>query len=100
MDKYRSLVFNILQISFKSNGNHLRLVVNLALAGLILLNTIAIILHTVPALHKNYDHLFLDFEVFSVVIFSIEYILRVWSIVESPDYKEPVKGRLKFIFSS
>ena len=74
--------------------------VNLFLTAVIALNTVAIILHTIPTIGKKYNDLFLDFEVFSVVIFSIEYVLRLWSCVENPIYKAPLRGRLKFMFST
>lgn len=73
---------------------------NISLSVLIFLNTVAIILHTVPRFKEKYDQLFLDFEVFSVIIFSIEYILRIWSCVEQERFKHPFWGRIKFIFSA
>ena len=40
------------------------------------------------------------FEIISVVIFTLEYIIRLWSITASRKYSHPVRGRIKFIFSS
>jgi voltage-gated potassium channel len=62
-------------------------------------NIIAIILDTVPSIHHKYHQLLLDFEVFSVVVFTIEYFLRLWSCIENPAFSNPVKGRLKFMIS-
>jgi voltage-gated potassium channel len=89
---------DILEIKF-SHKRGFSFYFNLALSLLIFLNTVAIILNTLPDVRSSYGHLFLDFEVFSVAIFSIEYLLRVWSCVEQPEYKHPFWGRLKFIFS-
>lgn len=89
---------DVLEIKF-SHKRGFSFYFNLALSLLIFLNTVAIILNTLPDVHRYYGYLFLDFEVFSVVIFSIEYILRVWSCVERPEYNHPFWGRLKFIFS-
>jgi voltage-gated potassium channel len=100
MATVRNQAYNILQIRNKHEVSKLKKIVNLGLGMLILLNTIAIILHTVPSLRQRYDQLFTDFEVFSVVVFSIEYIMRLWSIVEQHDHQHPIKGRLKFLFSS
>lgn len=68
---------------------------------LILANVIAVILQSVPALDRVYHGLFYRFEVISVMIFSVEYLARVWSCVDSvdPRYQSPVKGRLRWIFS-
>ena len=66
---------------------------------LILLNIASVILETVQSLHLRYAHAFKDFEIFSVIIFTGEYILRVWSCTEVEKYKTPVWGRIKFMFS-
>ena len=46
---------------------------------LILLNIFAIVLETVESLNAEYGNIFYYFEIFSVVIFTVEYTLRVWS---------------------
>lgn len=78
------------------------LVINLFVVALIALNSMAIILYSVPEVreHPALATLFIDFEIFSVVIFTIEYGLRVWSCIENPHYKHPFWGRIKFIFSA
>lgn len=49
------------------------------IAGLVVLNVISIILESVPSLHAAYHAEFDAFDIFSVAVFSIEYVLRVWS---------------------
>jgi len=68
---------------------------------LILLNVAAIVMETVPSIHAAYQDFFFNFEVFSVAIFTVEYILRVWSSTEDKanNYSHPVIGRIKYIFS-
>jgi voltage-gated potassium channel len=51
---------------------------------LIILNAIAFAADTVPALAERYAVQFEVFNVFSVIVFTIEYVLRVWSSVEIP----------------
>jgi voltage-gated potassium channel len=94
----RKKIHDILEINIKRD-NKLSIILNLALSVLIVLNSLAIILHSVPSLSAQYDQLFLDFELFSVVIFSLEYLLRVWSITEKEAYKQPIKGRIKYMLS-
>ncbi len=72
---------------------------NFFLIALIILNTLAVLLETVESIQAQYQHLFFAFEVFSVAIFSIEYLLRLWSITSSSKYSRPVSGRIKFVFS-
>jgi voltage-gated potassium channel len=51
---------------------------------LILLNIAAFIAETVPRLEAAYGPWFHAFEVVSVAIFTIEYVLRLWSGIEMP----------------
>ena len=66
---------------------------------LILLNVVAIILETEKTLVIDYKAFFIYFELFSIIIFSVEYLLRLWSCVSSEEYKNPVIGRIKYLFS-
>jgi voltage-gated potassium channel len=69
------------------------------ISGLILLNIIAIVLETYDPLFKQYFNYFHAFDIFSVVVFTIEYILRIWiSDLVFPDLK-PWRARSKYIFS-
>ncbi len=67
--------------------------------ALILLNTLAVILQTEDSLEDKYGHYFYYFEIFSIVIFSVEYLLRIWCITLNPKFAHPVLGRLKYIFT-
>ena len=39
------------------------------------------------------------FEMFSIIVFSIEYISRIWICVEDKRYQSSIKGRLKYMVS-
>ncbi|MCU0637893.1 MAG: ion transporter [Methanothrix sp.] len=67
--------------------------------GLIVLNVAAVVLETVESIYTPYASLFYAFEIFSVAVFSIEYILRVWSCTANPRFKDPVLGRLRFMIT-
>ncbi len=101
MLSFRKKVHHTLIMSTKGKRGF-PLVVNLFIVGLIALNSMAIILYSVPEVreHPALATLFIDFEIFSVLIFTIEYGLRVWSCIENPNYKHPFWGRVKFIFSA
>jgi|MudIll2142460700_1097286.scaffolds.fasta_scaffold207787_1 voltage-gated potassium channel len=66
---------------------------------LILLNVLSVILETVESLYARYPHLFKDFEIFSVLVFTLDYVLRLWSCTEIERYRAPIWGRVKFAFS-
>lgn len=67
---------------------------------LILLNVTAVMLETVHTIHDAYENFFKTFDLISVLIFSVEYLLRVWSCTVHPQYKHPVLGRLKYMIST
>lgn len=46
---------------------------------LIIINVITVMLETMPTLHQQYQAQFFVFEVFSVAVFSVEYIARIWT---------------------
>ncbi len=68
---------------------------------LISLNIAAVVLETVPSLHDRFATGFLAFEVVSVVIFTVEYVIRIWVAPEHPSLKRhgPVVGRVRYALS-
>jgi len=68
----------------------------LFLISIIILNIVAIIIGSVDEIDKKYAPLFRKFEIFSLIFFTVEYIARIYSIVEKRAYADPIKGRLKF----
>jgi voltage-gated potassium channel len=73
--------------------------INIFIIILIVLNVIAVMMETVDPLYITHKKLFDTFDLISVIIFSVEYVLRVWSCTHDPRYKGSIKGRLKYIFS-
>lgn len=67
---------------------------------LIILNVIAVMLETVSSLQQAYGPFFRVFDFVSVMIFSVEYLLRLWSCNHDPRYRHPLFGRLKYMFST
>ena len=59
-------------------------IVRTALAALIVANVAAVVVETVPGVQQAAGHALLTFEVVSLVVFSIEYLLRLWSAPEQP----------------
>jgi voltage-gated potassium channel len=64
---------------------------------LILLNVIAAVLETDTAFFNQFGHALDAFAFFSVLIFTVEYILRVWCCTENPLFTSPVHGRLRYM---
>jgi voltage-gated potassium channel len=82
-----------------THGNRLNKIVNGSLITLIILNTVAVMFETMHDLYQPYRDFFHAFDLFSVTIFAIEYILRVWSCTEDPRYQGRISGRIKYMFS-
>ncbi|MEL7222708.1 MAG: ion transporter [Bacteroidota bacterium] len=72
---------------------------DIAIMTLIILNVTAVILETVKSLHVKYADFFYWFEFISVMIFTVEYLLRLWACTAIPKYKDPFWGRLRYFFS-
>ena len=70
--------------------------VDVAILTLITLNIVALVLETVPGLEQAFRPQFYAFEVLSVVVFTAEYLLRIWSSTVDPRYRRPVLGRIRF----
>ncbi|MBI3987675.1 MAG: hypothetical protein HY343_12180 [Lentisphaerae bacterium] len=72
---------------------------NYVIYTLIFLSVVAIVLESVPSISRRCSAGFAYFEILAVTVFSVEYLLRLWSCVESPKYASPLRGRLKHLLS-
>ena len=70
--------------------------VDLSITLLIVFNVLAVMLETVTWIDEPYHPFFVAFELFSVAVFTAEYLLRLWSCTADARYAEPVRGRLRY----
>jgi voltage-gated potassium channel len=96
-DKIQGYVYTLLESP--ADTNRLRKIIIIFIATLIILNVIVIILETVNWLYLGYTTFFHLFDLFTVIIFSTEYVLRVWCCVKNPAYASPLRGRVRFALS-
>lgn len=75
--------------------------VDIGLIVLILLNVLAVTLESVVEIEAVMDPYFGALEAVSVLVFAVEYLLRVWASIEHPDADSnaPVLTRLKYMVS-
>jgi voltage-gated potassium channel len=94
--KWRREVHDILEVG--GSAHPAGRVVNAFIILLIVLNAIAFAAETVDHLADRYGSYFDAFNVFSVAVFTIEYVLRIWSAVDIPmlSRMQPWKARLRF----
>ncbi len=100
---YENIQANVLRILEPAKlGDRTSKIWDLSLFGLVVLNLVAVALESVPTLQKNYGSWFYNFEIFSVIIFTVEYVARVWSAPAKRDHENGetgLKSRLRYIFS-
>jgi voltage-gated potassium channel len=84
-----------------SVGDGTSRLVDRLLVGLIIVNLIAVALESVPAYQTRYALIFALIEYVSLVAFTVEYVLRLWSAVEHGPYRHlsPLRARLKYALS-
>lgn len=70
-----------------------------SLVTIISLNVVGIILESIESIQARAGAALFVLEAVSVVFFTIEYLLRVWSCVADPKYASPVMGRLRFMIT-
>ena len=94
----RNRVWKLLEPA--EDNDNLSKFIDIFLVNLIFFNILMVILETVETLYFKYKLWFIYFELFSVTIFSLEYISRFWSCVENKTKSETNgKARLRYIFS-
>jgi voltage-gated potassium channel len=64
---------------------------------LISLNVLAVVVSSMRTVEERYQLEFYYFEVFSIAVFTFEYVARVWSCVSTKEYSNPITGRLRFM---
>ena len=99
MRKIRRRAWELLDVGRKNDK--LSEFTDIVLITLISFNVLSVIIESVPEIQVAYKGFFDSFEVFSVLIFTIEYVFRVWSITESTEskFRHAFWGRLRFMMT-
>ena len=76
-------------------------IVHLGLTWLVLVNVAAVVLESVPSIADRYGPWFVAVEIVSLVLFTLEYGLRLWTAVEHMPYTDhsPSRARLAWALS-
>jgi voltage-gated potassium channel len=97
LEKLRRRVYEIVEKAADPAQDPVSYYFDVVIMILIVLNSIAVILETVASLRANYHDWFWNFELVSVVIFSLELLLRLWSCTSSKEFEHPLWGRIRFL---
>lgn len=65
----------------------------------VLISVVSIVLETVPAIHALFQSEFEFLEITTIILFSVEYLARVYAACEVAKYSDPIKGRLRYMVS-
>lgn len=87
-------IYQILETS--SSTNLYSLVDDIIIQFLIVLNITAFIASTSPVFSVEYQKIFENIEIVSSLVFSLEYILRMWVCTVDSKYSQPIWGRIKY----
>jgi voltage-gated potassium channel len=69
---------------------------------LVLVNVAAVVLESVPRYEAAYQNIFIAIEVVSIIVFSVEYAVRIWAAAEHAPYRQvtPARARMRYIMST
>ena len=73
--------------------------INFFLIFLIIGNVVAVLLESINEIYEAYHFFFDGFEKISIVVFTVEYILRFWSVVDKEPFESGWKVRWKYVIS-
>lgn len=71
--------------------------INGFLAVIIIANCGSVAIETIPSIYHPKKTFFYWFELFSTLVYLVEYLLRLWSCTESKKFSNPLTGRLKWM---
>lgn len=87
-------IYDILEIS--DPDDRTTKIINFLLLALIILNVITVILESVESIDRAYRNVFQLFSEISIIVFTGEYLLRIWSCDVDKKYSRPVLGMLRY----
>jgi voltage-gated potassium channel len=94
-NKLRKTIFLILE---REHHSRFAEFIHYFLMTLIMVTVVAVILESDPILFETHKTAFKTLEIFSLLVFTVEYILRVWSSGEIKKFNS-IKGRFKYMLT-
>jgi hypothetical protein len=83
----------------KDNSDGYSSVFEKTIITIILVNAVVLLAETIPIIYDSRERQFHIFDVVSVAIFTVEYLLRLYVAPEDPDFNQGKLPRLRFIRS-
>ncbi|MBX3727741.1 MAG: ion transporter [Candidatus Sumerlaeia bacterium] len=89
----RRRIWEIVEVA--REGDRISHAFDLSILVLIFLNAAAVVFGSVEEVRQQWGAQLAAFEVFSVLVFTLEYLARLWSCTVDPRFAGPVRGRLR-----
>lgn len=97
MESFKKRMYRIVEVEqLADTGERFFDLFDIFIIVLIVLNVLAVIMETVNPIYRLYKTFFISFEIFSVTVFAIEYLLRLWVCTVDKKYANPITGRIRF----
>ncbi|MHB2168797.1 cyclic nucleotide-gated ion channel [Alsobacter sp. R-9] len=95
--RLRHRVYEIMELA--KPGDRVASLVHDALVGAIIVSVLAVILESVPSLHARFPVGFAVVEYLSIIVFTAEFALRLWSAADYPPYRHmsPLAARMAYL---
>ncbi|HEC03757.1 MAG TPA: ion transporter, partial [Phycisphaerales bacterium] len=90
----RKRTWEILEVARR--GDRVSRILDIAILSLIFLNVIAVIVGSVPSVRARFGSFLDQFELVSVIVFTIEYGSRLWSCTIDSNFRGRIAGRIRF----
>ena len=94
MQKIKRAIFEIIDPTHADDS--VSRAFNISMLVIIFINILAVVLETEENLYSQYKTYFRYIDIISVGVFTIEYILRLWTCTENIKYKSPISGRIRY----
>lgn len=96
-DRIKKRVYDILWRT--QPGDKATEIVTYFAIALIVSNVAAFVIGSIPGVFISEIYFFVTLIVFSLVVFTIEFILRLWVCTLDPQFHDHIKGRIRFVLT-
>ncbi len=96
MTLLKSRIWSLVEVSYDQDYAPVLDWYDASMMALILLNVLAVVIESVEEIGQRFAAYFYAFEVFSVAVFTIEYIVKLWACTVDARYTHPVLGRVRY----
>jgi voltage-gated potassium channel len=95
--KLKQQIYRVIEVTH--HDDRLGKLFDALMIALISLNVLAFTFETVDSISIPYKSYFNDFETASAIVFTVKYLLRLWTCTLDPRYRQPIFSRFKFAFT-